>query len=47
MSGRVSSAILSSAFFENVGSHWNRFAICFRSKVISTSGFHYRFVADI
>ncbi len=25
------------------GSRWNRFAICFRSKVISTSGFHFRF----
>ncbi len=22
---------------------WNRFAMCFRSKVISTSGFHFRF----
>ena len=27
------------------GSRWNRFAICFRSKVISTSGFHFRFNA--
>ena len=25
------------------GSRWNHFAICFRSKVISTSGFHLRF----
>ena len=25
------------------GSRWNRFAICFRSKVISTSGFNFRF----
>ena len=25
------------------GSRWNRFEICFRSKVISTSGFYFRF----
>ncbi len=25
------------------GSRWNRFAMCFRSKVISASGFHFRF----
>ena len=25
------------------GSRWNRFEICFRSKVISTSGLHFRF----
>ena len=25
------------------GSRWSRFDICFRSKVISTSGFHFRF----
>ncbi len=25
------------------GSRWNRFAMCFRSKVISTSAFHFRF----
>ena len=25
------------------GSLWNRFEICFRSKVISTSGFYFRF----
>ena len=25
------------------GSRWNRVEICFRSKVISTSGFHFRF----
>ena len=25
------------------GSRWNRFAICFRSKGLSTSGFHFRF----
>ena len=44
MLGRVGSAIYKSDMVEHVGvAVQNRFAICFRSKVISTSGFHFRF----
>ncbi len=43
MSGRVGSAISKSGIVENVGSRCNQFAICFRSTVISTSGFHFLF----
>jgi len=40
MSNNVGSVIFGSGHGRKCGgSHWNRFAICFRSKVISTSGF--------
>ncbi len=44
MSDNVGSVIFGSGMVENVGvSRWNSFAIYFRSKVTSTSGFHFRF----